>query len=108
MDLSRSAKAAPTLAVCSTLQLSRTSGECRMQAVMLTHDQSIQQQFDPRAEAYLTSAVHAAGPDLEAAKALLARSIPAAARAIDIGCGAGHLSFALAPMVASMTAVDPS
>ena len=31
---------------------------------MRTHTQAVQDQFDPQAQAYLTSAVHAAGPDL--------------------------------------------
>jgi ubiquinone/menaquinone biosynthesis C-methylase UbiE len=75
---------------------------------MRTHEQTVQSQFDPRAEAYLTSAVHSAGPDLERAKALVVRGVPAAARALDLGCGAGHLSFALAPHVARMVALDPS
>ena len=35
---------------------------------MRTHSQSVQDQFDPRAQAYLSSAVHAAGPDLAAAR----------------------------------------
>ena len=75
---------------------------------MRTHEDTIQRQFDPRAEAYLKSAVHAAGPDLQRAKALVARAVPPPAQALDIGCGAGHLSFALAPLVASVTALDPS
>ncbi len=40
-----------------------------------THEQTVQNQFNPRAEAYLTSAVHAAGPDLERAKALVAQAV---------------------------------
>jgi ubiquinone/menaquinone biosynthesis C-methylase UbiE len=75
---------------------------------MRTHEQTVQSQFDPRANAYLTSAVHSAGPDLEQAKALVAQAIPATSRALDIGCGGGHLSFALAPHVARMVALDPS
>ncbi len=75
---------------------------------MQTHEETVQSQFDPRAAAYLTSAVHSAGPDLELAKVLVAHGVPAAAQALDIGCGAGHLSFALAPHVAHLVAVDPS
>lgn len=75
---------------------------------MRTHEQTVQTQFDPRAGAYLTSAVHSAGPDLERAKALVAQAVPATARALDIGCGGGHLSFALAPHVARLVALDPS
>ncbi|MDE2052420.1 MAG: methyltransferase domain-containing protein [Gammaproteobacteria bacterium] len=75
---------------------------------MRTHEQTVQEQFDPQAEAYLTSAVHAAGPDLQLAKTLISRTVPVAAQALDIGCGAGHLSFALAPLLARMVALDPS
>jgi ubiquinone/menaquinone biosynthesis C-methylase UbiE len=75
---------------------------------MQTHQQTVHSQFDPRAEAYLTSPVHSAGPDLELAKALIAQGVPSSAHAIDIGCGGGHLSFALAPHVARMVALDPS
>jgi ubiquinone/menaquinone biosynthesis C-methylase UbiE len=75
---------------------------------MRTHEQTVQSQFDPRAQAYLTSAVHAAGPDLERAGMLVSQALPAAAQALDIGCGGGHLSFALAPHVARMVALDPS
>lgn len=75
---------------------------------MRSHEQTVQSQFDPRAGAYLTSAVHAAGPDLERAKVLVSQAVPAAAQAIDIGCGGGHLSFALASRVARIVALDPS
>ena len=74
---------------------------------MRTHEQTVRSQFDPRAQDYLTSAVHAAGPDLEKARMLAAR-LPGNARGIDIGCGAGHLSFALAPHLARIIALDPS
>jgi ubiquinone/menaquinone biosynthesis C-methylase UbiE len=75
---------------------------------MRTHEQTVQSQFDPRADAYLRSAVHSAGPDLERAKALVAQAVASAAHAVDIGCGGGHLSFALAPHVARLVALDPS
>jgi ubiquinone/menaquinone biosynthesis C-methylase UbiE len=75
---------------------------------MRNHEQTVQSQFDPRANAYLTSAVHSAGPDLERAKALVAQAMAASSQALDIGCGGGHLSFALAPHVARMVALDPS
>ena len=75
---------------------------------MRSHEQTVQSQFDPRAQAYLTSAVHSAGPDLERAKELVAQAVPPSAQALDIGCGGGHLSFALAPHIARMVALDPS
>jgi len=75
---------------------------------MRSHEQTVQSQFDPRAQAYLTSSVHSSGPDLERAKVLVAQAGSSAAQALDIGCGGGHLSFALAPHVARMVALDPS
>ena len=75
---------------------------------MRTHQQTVQHQFDPRAEAYLNSSVHSAGPDLEHAKGLVQRTAARTERALDIGCGAGHLSFALAPYLGRVVALDPS
>lgn len=75
---------------------------------MRTHGQSVQDQFDSQAHAYLTSRVHAEGPDLAHAKNLVRHAALAAGRAIDVGCGAGHLSFALAPSLARVVALDPS
>jgi len=75
---------------------------------MSQHQQTVQQQFDPQAQAYLTSQVHAAGPDLALAYQRVAQALPADAQALDIGCGAGHLSFTLAPLLGRMVAFDPS
>lgn len=76
---------------------------------MTTHEQQVLQQFDPRAAAYLASSVHAAGPDLALARELVAGAWPeAATAALDAGCGAGHLAFNLAPLVARMVAADPA
>lgn len=75
---------------------------------MRTHGQAVQDQFDSKAEAYLTSEVHARGPDLERAAALVAESLAPTAQGLDVGCGAGHLSFALAPNLARIVALDPS
>lgn len=72
------------------------------------HDQVTQQQFDPRASAYLHSAVHAAGPDLDAARTLLAPHLAPKGRALDVGCGGGHLSFLLASLGAAVVATDPA
>jgi ubiquinone/menaquinone biosynthesis C-methylase UbiE len=86
---------------------------------MQSHDQSVTRQFDSRAQAYLTSTVHATGADLAWVRQWLARWAPtrtpnpasatrAAARALDVGCGAGHLGFLLADHFADVTLVDPS
>jgi ubiquinone/menaquinone biosynthesis C-methylase UbiE len=75
---------------------------------MRTHSQAVHDQFDAQAQAYLTSAVHAAGPDLRAAHERAQQSLQASAAVLDVGTGAGHLSFALAPLAARVVALDPS
>jgi len=75
---------------------------------MRTHTQAVHDQFDPQAQAYLASAVHASGPDLLAARDRVARAMKPGAQALDVGAGAGHLSFALAPLVTRVVALDPS
>src|SRR5665213_239112 len=64
-------------------------------------------QFGSKAGNYLTSAVHATGADLERLATLAGQQRPA--RALDLGCGAGHASFALARGGAQrITAYDPA
>ncbi|HEX4023295.1 MAG TPA: class I SAM-dependent methyltransferase [Steroidobacteraceae bacterium] len=75
---------------------------------MLSHDDTVQQQFDPQAQAYLHSAVHARGPDLERSRTLVSGAVRAGGAAVDVGCGPGHLSFVLARCLARVVAVDPS
>jgi len=64
-------------------------------------------QFGATAAEYLTSAIHAAGADLERVAALAAQFRPA--HALDLGSGAGHVSFALARGGAQrVVAYDPA
>lgn len=63
-------------------------------------------QFDPRAAAYVASAVHAQGDDLRQVAELVRDR--GEARVLDLGCGGGHVSFTVAPYVAEVTAVDLS
>lgn len=75
---------------------------------MPSHDDSVQTQFDPRAQDYLTSAVHAQGPDLEYVRARIASHVSARGAALDVGCGAGHLAFVVATLFTRTVALDPS
>jgi ubiquinone/menaquinone biosynthesis C-methylase UbiE len=70
----------------------------------MQHDQAITQSFGPRADAYLTSTVHSNGADLS----LLADMVGATGRPriLDLGCGAGHASFAVAPFAFEVVAYD--
>jgi len=71
-----------------------------------THDAVVDAQFGPRAAAYVESAVHAAGADLDALAAIAARVRPA--RALDLGCGGGHVAYRLAAHAGEVTACDLS
>ncbi|MBB4197515.1 SAM-dependent methyltransferase [Rhodoblastus sphagnicola] len=64
------------------------------------------EQFGPRAGAYVASAVHASGADLALVAERAAQIRPA--RALDLGCGGGHVAYALAPHVGNVVAVDLS
>jgi ubiquinone/menaquinone biosynthesis C-methylase UbiE len=63
-------------------------------------------QFGDMAAAYLTSAVHAQGADLQTAKEIVGSKKDAAV--LDLGCGGGHVSFAVAPVASSVIACDLS
>lgn len=67
-----------------------------------THHAFVEDQYGQRAADYLTSAVHASGEDLD--------RIEAAARpgdrALDLGCGGGHVAYRLARRASQVTAVD--
>ncbi|MCI3204909.1 class I SAM-dependent methyltransferase [Pandoraea capi] len=71
-----------------------------------SHNAVVTGQFGPQASAYLTSANHAQGADLEQL-ASIARA-HARAQVLDLGCGAGHVSFFTAPHVARVVAYDLS
>lgn len=73
----------------------------------MEHQGAVVRQFGSQAQAYLASSVHAQGHDL-ARLAELAARVAGGAAALDLGCGAGHASFAMAPHVAEMVAYDLS
>ncbi|MEP6693982.1 MAG: class I SAM-dependent methyltransferase [Chloroflexota bacterium] len=64
----------------------------------------VRAQFGKTAAAYVSSATHASGEDLER---LIAVAAPKAGdRALDLGCGVGHTLRRLAPMVAFAVGAD--
>lgn len=76
-------------------------------SVPLDQRQISTRQFGAMAAAYLTSTVHASGADLERLAALAASLRPK--QVLDLGCGAGHASFAAARGGAGhVIAYDPS
>ncbi|NBA94231.1 class I SAM-dependent methyltransferase [Pseudomonas sp. R5(2019)] len=70
------------------------------------HTDVVQRQFGEQASAYLSSTVHAQGTEFALLQAELAGQ--GAARVLDLGCGAGHVSFHVAPLVKQVVAYDLS
>ena len=70
----------------------------------MRHEQSIHKSFSSNAEKYLTSPVHSTGADLE----FLARLVAGLhqPKVLDLGSGAGHVSFATAPFAREVVAFD--
>lgn len=60
--------------------------------------------YAPRAADYVTSAVHAAGADLDQVEAVVRGAKEA--RVLDLGCGGGHISYKAAPHVREVVACD--
>jgi len=75
-------------------------------AMKTAHDGHVTNQFGPRAEAYVTSTVHSTGDDLKHIAEIAATVRPA--RAIDLGCGGGHVTYAMAPGADTVVACDLS
>ncbi len=71
-----------------------------------SHTDAVERQFGDQANAYLTSAVHAQGKDLQRLTTLLQPH--GDARLLDLGCGAGHASFTAAAVVKSVVSYDLS
>jgi ubiquinone/menaquinone biosynthesis C-methylase UbiE len=72
----------------------------------MKHREQVADAFGSTAAAYLVSQSHASGADLRT----LAGELAAApvGSVLDLGCGAGHVSFAVAPHAATVTAYDLS
>ena len=70
------------------------------------HDRVVEAQFGPRARAYVESAVHSQGADLEAIGALAEKARPELA--LDLGAGGGHVAYVLARHARRVIAADLS
>lgn len=71
-----------------------------------THNAVVIEQYTSRANAYLSSAVHAQGDDLELMASLIGQRPDAVA--LDMGCGGGHVAFRMAGLVNKVIAYDLS
>jgi SAM-dependent methyltransferase len=65
-------------------------------------------QFGSTAADYVASAVHAAGADLAQIADIARTRLDRTARVLDLGCGGGHVSYAVAPHVGTVVAYDLS
>ena len=70
------------------------------------HERVVELQFGPRARAYVESAVHSQGADLDAIGALAAKLRPELA--LDLGAGGGHVSYVVARHARRVIATDLS
>jgi ubiquinone/menaquinone biosynthesis C-methylase UbiE len=74
--------------------------------VTRTRERLAADQFGPQAKAYVQSAVHAQGADLDELSEIARRAAPA--HALDLGTGGGHVAYRLAAHAGRVTACDPS
>lgn len=72
----------------------------------MQHSDLVIQQFGDQAQAYLHSSVHAQGAELQALASIV-RERPGA-EVLDLGSGAGHVSFTVAPWARRVVAYDLS
>jgi SAM-dependent methyltransferase len=72
--------------------------------VTRSHATVVTDQFGPRAKAYVESAVHARGADLDALETIVGSACPE--HALDLGAGGGHVSYLMARHAGRVTASD--
>ena len=70
------------------------------------HEKVVEAQFGPQARAYVESAVHASGADLDAVEALVRELRPELA--LDLGAGGGHVAYVMARHARRVIAADLS
>lgn len=73
---------------------------------MTDHKQVVDRQFGEQANAYLSSVVHAQGDEFKLLQEAVSKQTHA--NVLDLGCGAGHVSFQVAPFVNKVIAYDLS
>lgn len=71
---------------------------------MITQHDVNQKQYQDKSNAYLTSKVHAQGIEFEKIQKLLQTFH--VNRALDLGCGGGHVSYQISPFVNEVVAYD--
>lgn len=71
-----------------------------------SHEAVVENQFGPKADAYVKSAVHASGEDLDVLEQIARQTSPV--RALDIGSGGGHAAYRLARHAKAVMATDLS
>lgn len=74
----------------------------------MKHSETIHRSFGTNAGAYLKSSVHAQGADMEEARRIVCGHPDSDSVVLDLGCGAGHLSYAVAAYAKKVTAYDLS
>ena len=74
----------------------------------MKHSETIGRSFGVNADAYFKSSVHAQGNDLEECRRIICPRPDRDSKVLDLGCGAGHLTYAIAPYAKSVTAYDLS
>ncbi|KAJ9464859.1 hypothetical protein DIPPA_26424 [Diplonema papillatum] len=73
-----------------------------------SHSDLVKERFGSRADRYVQSDLHAKSEDLQLMADAVASIGDSAAQVLDLGCGGGHASFSVAPLVGQVTAFDVS
>lgn len=87
-----------------------TTDTCQSNLLSSNHNQLIDSQFGSQANTYLKSSVHSQGPEFEVLEAILQQEAHSTStlNVLDLGCGAGHISFCAAQHASSVIAYDLS
>lgn len=83
-----------------------TTNKAQSSIEVKTHNHLVNEQFGSQAEMYLTSSVHAFGQEFSEVENLVQQFDSPCV--LDLGSGAGHISFYTAPFAQQVTAYDLS